>query len=161
LPQPVAPHGTVDLDIGYEGVIVLDATRLERIGAPQSTARSSDWDQIGEGFTALRGVGYVAWYPIATDVVNFSEESTLFDVLARWKSRAVVTKSHLGIEFSIEPFSSVGKNLPAIFFNGVPCQIRSLERYEANADCAVQPSRLDTPTIVIADYKVLERQYVE
>ena len=31
LPQEIGPHGTVDLDIAYEGIIVLDATRHIRI----------------------------------------------------------------------------------------------------------------------------------
>ncbi len=38
LPQAVAPHGTIDLDIAYEGVILLDATRLTRIGTPVDAA---------------------------------------------------------------------------------------------------------------------------
>ena len=57
--------GTIDLDIAYEGVILLDATRLTRIGTPEDVARSTDWDEIGTTFSAVRGAGYVAWYPIA------------------------------------------------------------------------------------------------
>src|SRR3984885_6835115 len=68
LPQAVEPKGTVELEIAYEGVILLDATRLTRIGTPEEAAKNTDWDQIGPGFTAVRGVGYVAWYPIATEV---------------------------------------------------------------------------------------------
>ena len=74
LPQAVAPKGTIELDIAYEGVIVLDATRLTRIGTPEDVARSTDWDEIGTTFSAVRGAGYVAWYPIATEVANLSEE---------------------------------------------------------------------------------------
>ena len=58
LPEAVAPKGTVDLEIAYEGVIVLDATRLTRIGTPEATANSTDWDQISTKFTAVRGAGY-------------------------------------------------------------------------------------------------------
>src|SRR6266699_1181474 len=87
LPQEIAPHATIDLDIAYEGVVLLDATRLTRIGTPEDSAKSSDWDQIDEKFTGLRGVGYVAWYPIATEVANLSEGNRLFEVLARWKTR--------------------------------------------------------------------------
>ncbi|MGZ5141481.1 MAG: hypothetical protein ACXWCX_27095, partial [Burkholderiales bacterium] len=47
LPQAVAPHATVELEIAYEGLITLDATRLTRIGAPEEAAHNSDWDQIG------------------------------------------------------------------------------------------------------------------
>jgi hypothetical protein len=87
LPQAVPPNGTVNLDIAYEGVIELDATRLTRIGTPEETAASTDWDRISPEFTAVRGAGNVAWYPVATDVANLSEGDSLFEVLARWRDR--------------------------------------------------------------------------
>ena len=87
LPQAVAPNGTIELEIAYEGVILLDATRLTRIGTPEEAAKSTDWDQIRPDFTAVRGAGYVAWYPIATEVANLSEGNSLFEVLGRWKAR--------------------------------------------------------------------------
>src|SRR5579864_1749549 len=59
LPEAVVSKGTIELEIAYEGVILLDATRLTRSGAPQAQADSSDWDQIGANFTAVRGAGYV------------------------------------------------------------------------------------------------------
>src|SRR6266513_1529371 len=34
LPKPVAPKQTIALDIGYEGIIPQEATRLRRIGVP-------------------------------------------------------------------------------------------------------------------------------
>jgi hypothetical protein len=61
LPQALAPKGTLELEIAYEGVIPLDATRLTRIGTPEESANSTDWDQISANFTAVRGAGYVAW----------------------------------------------------------------------------------------------------
>ncbi|HEY1679767.1 MAG TPA: hypothetical protein VGG04_18775 [Candidatus Sulfotelmatobacter sp.] len=163
LPQAVEPHGSIELEIGYEGVIVLDATRLTRIGAPESEANISDWDQIGIKFTALRGAGYVAWYPIVTDVANLSEDNSLSDVLARWKAREVGSRMHLSVDVSQDAFSLLGKDsaLPTLLFNGVLCQITESEHRSVVADCAVQPLRLDTPAIVIADYKVLERKSVE
>ena len=87
LPEAVAPKATVELEIAYEGVIVLDATRLTRIGTPEDAGNSTDWDQISTKFTAVRGVGYVAWYPIATEVASLSEGNSLFEVLGRWKAR--------------------------------------------------------------------------
>src|SRR5579859_7747174 len=87
LSQPLAPSGTIDLDIAYEGVIVRDATRLIRIGTPEDVAKSSDWDEIDEKFTGVRGAGYVAWYPIATEAANLSEGDSLLEVLDRWKQR--------------------------------------------------------------------------
>src|SRR5208282_4410327 len=97
LPDPIAPKGMVELEIGYEGVILLDATRLTRIGTPEDVAKSTDWDQIGTSFTAVRGAGYVAWYPIATEVANLSEGNSLFEVLGRWKTREAGSKMHLKI----------------------------------------------------------------
>src|SRR5215813_6104688 len=42
LPQEIPPHAAIDLDIAYEGVILLDTTRLTRIGTPEDAAKSSD-----------------------------------------------------------------------------------------------------------------------
>ena len=89
LPQAILPQGTIELEIAYEGTITLDATRLTRIDTPVEAASSTDWDQISPGFTAVRGVGNVAWYPIATEVANLSEGNSLFEVLGRWKSAGV------------------------------------------------------------------------
>src|SRR5579885_1239197 len=87
LPEPVASHASAELDVGYEGVVVVDATRLIRVGTPEDIATGTDWDQIGPDFSAVRGAGYVAWYPIATESANLSEEGDLSSVLQRWKSR--------------------------------------------------------------------------
>ena len=38
LPQAVAPKASIELEIAYEGVILLDATRLTRIGTPEDAA---------------------------------------------------------------------------------------------------------------------------
>ncbi|PYV70428.1 MAG: hypothetical protein DMG97_19320, partial [Acidobacteria bacterium] len=65
LPHPVAPKQTIALEIGYEGIIPQDTTRLTRIGVPADVAKHSDWDQISRSFTGVRGIGYVTWYPIA------------------------------------------------------------------------------------------------
>src|SRR5262245_23645476 len=87
LPQEIAPKATVELEIGYEGIVPLDATRLTRIGVPDADAKHSDWDQIGKSFTAIRGIGYVAWYPVATEAANLSEGNDLFETLGRWNAR--------------------------------------------------------------------------
>lgn len=56
MPQPVAPKQSVELEVGYEGVVPLDTTRLTRIGVPEDTAKHTDWDQISRRFTAVRGI---------------------------------------------------------------------------------------------------------
>ena len=113
LPQAVAPKGTIELEIAYEGVILLDATRLTRIGTPEEAAHSTDWDQIALNFTAVRGAGYVAWYPIATEVANLSEGNSLFEVLGRWKEREAGSKMHFQIALT-----SGNSESPQILFNG-------------------------------------------
>ena len=155
LPDAVAPKGTVDLEIAYEGVIVLDATRLMRLGAPEATAHSSDWDQISTKFTAVRGVGYVAWYPIATEAVDLSEATSLFDVVGRLKVRESASKMHFRIEETGEG------ELPQILISGAMCTVTLFEQMGLShivvADCAPMPLGPIVPTLVIANYAVLER----
>jgi hypothetical protein len=79
LPKEVPSGGTVELTVGYEGVIELDATRLTRIGLPQTSSIHSDWDVIGKTFSAVRWIGYVTWYPVAIDAGNLSEGNSLFE----------------------------------------------------------------------------------
>jgi len=87
LPAEIKPKDSVELEIGYEGVIPLDMTRLTRVGIPTDIARHTSWDQIGKSSTAVRGAGYVAWYPITTESADFSEGNSLFEVVNRWKAR--------------------------------------------------------------------------
>ncbi len=87
LPAEIKPKDSVEVEIGYEGVMPLDATRLIRVGVPEEIAKHSSWDQISPSFTAVRGAGYVAWYPITTESADFSEGNSLFEVVDRWKAR--------------------------------------------------------------------------
>ncbi len=107
LPQAVPPKGEVELEIGYEGVISLDATRLTRIGVPADVARHSDWDQIAKSFSAVRGIGYVAWYPVATESANLSEANSVFETVARWKARELQADMKIKVSHS-------GEGTPAI-----------------------------------------------
>lgn len=161
LPQEVAPHATVDLDIAYEGVVLVDATRLTRIGTPENTAKNSDWDRIDEKFTALRGAGYVAWYPIATESANLSEGESLFEVLSRWKVRQRGSK--LKIQFALT--GSYYPEMPETLFDGIVCPVSSFESMgsiqHVIADCVSQSPGSDTPTVLIADYQVLQQPEFE
>ena len=98
LPHEVAPKQSVTLEIGYEGVILLDATRLTRIGTPGAVARHNDWDQIGESFAALRGIGYVAWYPVAMEAQSLSDGDAMFVALGKWKARHAESTMNLQVE---------------------------------------------------------------
>jgi hypothetical protein len=158
LPEPVAPGATVEMDIAYEGLILPDRTRLTRIGTPEDVAKRTDWDQIDASFTALRGAGYVAWYPIATEAVNLSEAESLFDVLAGWKMRQTGSKMSMHISVLGNRF---GFGPPQVLFNGLGCSMLTHEHLATETECPRQNLRLDAATILIADYQVLERPGIE
>ena len=87
LPAEVGSGRSVDLTVGYEGTITLDATRLTRIGMERESAIHTDWDQISRLSSAVRGAGNVVWYPVAMEAANLSDEGSLFEILGRWKMR--------------------------------------------------------------------------
>jgi len=160
LPDALAPKGTVELEIAYEGVIVLDATRLTRLGAPEEAAHSSDWDQIDTKFTAVRGAGYVAWYPIATEAADLSEGKNLFEIVGRWKAREATSKMH----FKISVFRDDGERPPELLVNEASC----LVMYEAmgraqhhSADCTYQRLGFVVPTFVMANFELVDRSAIE
>jgi len=159
LPDAVPPKGTIDLEIAYEGVIVLDATRLMRIHTPQSAAQSTDWDQISPKFSAVRGVGYVTWYPIATEDASLSEGQSFFEVLSRWKTREEASKMHLHINVQMELFGST----PQLLVNDASCSLlyEAMGRSQlASADCTFRSLTAVVPSFVIAAYEVIDQSAV-
>ena len=115
-PHELSPKQTIELAIGYEGVVVLDAARLIRLGTPESVARHSDWDQIGRGFTAVRGVGYVTWYPVAMEAQNLLDGGAMFAALGKWKTRHSDSK----MELRVELLAGAGDK-PQLLVNGNNC----------------------------------------
>lgn len=87
LPKDVPPGTTIDLDIQYGGTVTADATRLTRMGVPEDMALRNDWDQISERFTAIRGLGYVVWYPVSIPAVSMSDGNAVFEAIDAWKLR--------------------------------------------------------------------------
>ena len=122
LPQEIPAKGKIELDIGYEGVIPLDATRLTRIGVPEELARHNDWDQIGTSSIAVRGIGYVAWYPVAMQSANLSEGNTVFETLAGWKRR----QAESDMQFHFEIVSATDSPLELVV-NAESCKPASTE----------------------------------
>ena len=158
LPGAVPPKGTVELDIGYEGIVPLDATRLTRIGVPANVARHSDWDQIDKSFTAVRGIGYVAWYPVATESANLSEGNSVFETVARWKKRELQAQLKIKLSHS-------GEGTPStLLCNGEAGGLRSYEpagaAYESVNQCTFQPLGETVPLFVVAPYDALDEPSV-
>jgi hypothetical protein len=152
LPQDVAPKGTIDLNIAYEGVILLDTARLTRVGTPEDAAKGSDWDRIDEEFSAVRGVGYVAWYPIATESASLSEQNELSEVLGRWRAREAISEMSLFFEST--------KNY-RILFSGTKNGFVLMADKPASAGgfSMIRPGG-NVPTFVLADYKSIEAKGV-
>jgi hypothetical protein len=94
LPNAVAPKQSIELEVGYSGNIEVSTDRLKRLETPQSAADASEWDQISEPFTALRGIGYVLWYPVAMPAVNLSA-GELSSAIGQWQLRQQNSEMHL------------------------------------------------------------------
>jgi hypothetical protein len=148
LPAEIKPKDSIELEIGYEGVIPLDMTRLTRVGIPEAIARHTSWDQIGRSFTAVRGAGYVAWYPITTEAADFSEGNSLFEVTDRWRAREA------GSEFEAR-LKMIGENGERPFL--LICtpgdySSRTSEEQIATGDCSWQQLGDVAPTFALGRY---------
>jgi hypothetical protein len=157
LPDAVPPKGTVELDLAYEGVITLDATRLERLGTPTAQANSSDWDQISPKFTAVRGAGYVAWYPIATKAASLSDAPDLSEVLGRWKMREMTSTMHLEVTVLIVE----DEEKPELMVNATACPAAREAAHQFLADCTYGSLGVIVPTFVIANYEAENRLTID
>ena len=87
LPKPVPPGSSVTVDFAYEGTIPLNTGRLLRVNTPGNFAARTDWDRISEDFTAVRGVGYVAWHPVSMDAASLDNGPEVWDRVAAWNDR--------------------------------------------------------------------------
>lgn len=161
LPEAVPPLGTIELEVGYEGVIVRDLTRLVRIGIPEERAKHSDWDQIGLVFTALRGIGYVAWYPVALPAASLADGSSLFQALARWKARQAQAVMKLSLSLSEAGGTEEAR---AVFCNGsggAPAYREAGGSDQAETVCSWDPVGVRVPLFVIGDYESMSRPSVD
>jgi len=158
LPREVPPKGTIDLDVGYEGVIPLDVTRLRRIGVAEEKARHTDWDQISKSFTALRGIGYVVWYPVATESADLSEGNSVFETVGRWKAREAQAEMKINLSNS----RSTSDDPPILLCNGKGNRlIQTVSMAQVlMTDCSFSPLGEMVPAIVMAQYSALNRPLI-
>ena len=155
LPREVPPKGSVELEVGYEGTIPLDSTRLTRVGMPEEKARHMDWDQISKSATAVRGAGYVAWYPVAMESANLSERNSLFETLRKWKKREAAASVKITISL---PTPSGDEAVSPIFCNGKSLHMPARggnPRFPAT-ECTFAPLGLDVPVFATNRYEVLD-----
>jgi hypothetical protein len=159
LPREVPPKSTIELEIGYEGVIPLDVTRLKRIGVPEDKARHSDWDQIGKSFSAVRGIGYVVWYPVATESADLSEGNTVFETLGRWKAR----EAEANLKIKLTHSGATGEP-PLLICNGKSGEQfheQMGRAYSFGAEYSFDPLGATVLLFVIGNYDALERPSVK
>jgi hypothetical protein len=150
LPAAIKPKESVEVEIGYEGVIPLDGTRLTRIGVPESLAKHTSWDQISKSFTAVRGAGYVAWYPITTESADFSEGNSLFEVVDRWKKREAESEFKVALN---SPRTGAEPARTLLCGSQPGGSSRESGRHESEyAVCAWTPLGTVTPTFAMAEY---------
>lgn len=140
LAEECPPKGQLELDVGYEGTIPLDTGRLTRIGMPQDKAKHSDWDQISKTFTAVRGVGYVTWYPIATEDASFSDGNSVAETIGRWQTK----EAHAEMAISLESTSA-----GSLLFNTGAVAASKATRF------SMTEMGVAVPTFVIADFQKL------
>lgn len=158
-PRAVPPNQTIEFEIGYEGVIPQDATRLTRIGVPADTAKHSDWDQISSAFTAARGIGYVAWYPIATEAVSLSEGNSVFEEVGKWKQR----ESDALFDVNLCVSGKLNEAVPGNLMNE-PSQVQGRGSGFQGTTCIDHPYKplgAVVPTFVIGHYSNLNKPGIE
>jgi hypothetical protein len=167
LPQ-VASKSMVELGIGYEGMISVDTARLIRIGVPGETAKHTDWDQIGESFSAVRGIGYVAWYPVATEAASLSDGNSVFETLGRWKAR----QAESSMKVSFCQISETGQVLLVVADGveagasaaggGVGTEGGYSKRFPSTvcSNYNFEPLGRTVPTFALANFSTLERDAI-
>ena len=148
LPQPVPPQGTVEIELSYSGAIPRDNTRLTRVGVPEEKAARSGWDQIGESFTGMRGIGHVVWYPIATEAASLSEGNQVFESVMAWKHRQSGSKMRVSFCWpGAAQLVANGQNVAAAMQSeGLSCQA-----------VQYQPVGMVVPAFVIGSYRALNQ----
>jgi len=107
----------------------------------------------------VRGIGYVAWYPIATEVANLSEGNSLLDVVARWKSRQTGSRAN----FKIAIIGRDGGPSLRILLNEIGCSSATDQggRPEEKAvDCTYESLGSSVPTFVIGLLGMVDRSGV-
>lgn len=145
LPTPIVPKATVEVEVGYDGVVVQDATRVTRIGVPEAVAKHTEWDQISDAFTAVRGIGYVTWYPVAMEAASLSDGNSVEEAVGRWKVREA--EATMSVKFE-----STGGG--SIFFSGTAQNVEANEgTSHAQAFSAVPGTSV--PVFVQANYRKL------
>jgi hypothetical protein len=152
LAAPLAPGGTLQLDVTYSGTIAQSAKRLLAIGTPPEVADQSDWDRITIEFTGLRGFGNVLWYPASSVPVILGDGNRLFDEIGEHKLRLAGASFRLALTIEAPP--GLAPNIALV--NGHPVDLTVSQTADASvasiAIAKVENSVLgfEAPSIFVA-----------
>ena len=158
LPHSLQPQEATEIEIAYGGKIPRNTTRLTNIGVPAERAAHSDWDQIDESFTGIRGIGFVAWYPIATEAASLSDGNAVFETGEAWKrkeAQASFSASICAGGYPTKPNVAVIANVA--WGSRDLGQVASGPPYAACNTFAWSPLGLAVPTFVVSDYQRLNQ----
>jgi hypothetical protein len=139
----VAPGASVTVTFSYEGALTLNTGRLLRVNTPGTYAARSDWDQVSDSFTAVRGLGYVAWYPVSMDAVSLNDGPALWDRIANWRLR------HRSSILKVSFVAPAGKVLVT--------NADEANQMGYSLDVIYRSLATVTPTFSLAVYQVIER----
>jgi hypothetical protein len=156
LDKPLAPKASLKISVHYAGTVTRDSTRLTRIGTPQDVAERSDWDQIGQNFTAVRGLGYVTWYPVSIDAVSLSNGDEVFDALASWKQRHRESKFQAFLGISAVPAESSLK----LVTNALHTTAGTTTRGSSGAPAQLEFGLDGTPTFILGNLTAIDREHL-
>jgi len=98
LAAPVPPGSALEIEVGYSGTVSLDTTRLAQLGVPLAVRVATDYDRITPGFTCLRGVGHVLWFPVSIPPAILSEGNRVFEETSAWAVRHSLSTMQIQIE---------------------------------------------------------------
>jgi hypothetical protein len=95
----------------------------------------------------VRGIGYVVWYPVATESASLSDQNSVFETVGRWKARH--SDSSMAVTFHATP----GQRL---WFSGTPAQAAKGDDAEDSSTFQLPRFGNEVPTFAIADYEELQ-----
>jgi hypothetical protein len=142
LSQPLAPQQSIAVDLTYEGTAALSSTRLEQIGTPTDVAEASDWDRVSDEFVGLRGIGNVAWYPVASVPVALGDGAKFFTEAAAERQRQSQTTVTMRVT---EEFFGEAPNLAVLdgeTFTMTPTSLPATSSVPGIVSCTLPPTRL-------------------
>lgn len=143
LPTPVQPGAQVSVKFEYDGTIPLNTGRLLRVNTPGTYAARTDWDRISDSFTAVRGLGYVVWYPVSMEAVSLNDGPAVWDGIAEWNRRQ--RGSGMKVSFTFPAGQQLVSNAD------------SQKLAEGATELTFQSIGLRVPTFVMAPFEKIER----